>query len=119
VDNFLTALPVNVNVNENWNAPLVSDYPGGTNWRQPTPNSLGCAATVNNAELEDEIAGEAPSQTPTPVYNANQNGAAVQHWGQEWRIGTCVTGAGPRVETDTLQKYVDHASYNGVVTPAP
>jgi hypothetical protein len=118
VDNFLTALPLNVDANENWNAPLVSDYPG-TNWRQPVPNSLGCGATFNNAELEDFIAGEAPSRIPKPIYNANQNGADVQHWGQEWRIGTCVTGAGPRVETDTLQKYVDHAAYNNVVTPAP
>jgi len=117
LDNLLTALPSSINVNENWNAPLVADYPG-TNWRQPGPNPFGCP-TIQNAEIEDEIQGEVPSRIPTPVYNVNQNGPAVQHWGQEWRIGTCNTGFGPRVETNTIQKYTDHAAYTGVTTPAP
>src|SRR5260370_39810017 len=37
----------------------------------------------------------------------------------EWRIGTCITGAGPRVETNTLQNDTDHAAYTGLTTPAP
>lgn len=80
--------------------------------------STGCQ-TISAAELGDGILGEEYSRIPTPVYNANPNGAAVQHWGQEWRIGTCTTGSGPRVETNTLQKYTDHAAYTNVTTPAP
>lgn len=76
--------------------------------RRPAPTSTGCMATTG-AELPDGIFGEDPSRIPTPVYNANPNGAAVQHWGQEWRIGTRQTGSGPRVETNTLQKYTDRA----------
>jgi hypothetical protein len=117
LDNLLTPLPSSINVNENWTTAVVADY-SGTNWRQPTPNSTGCVSIVN-AELGDGIFGEVPSRIPTPVYNVSQNGAAVQHWGQEWRIGTCTAGSGPRVETNTLQKYTDHAAYTGVTTPAP
>lgn len=117
LDNLLTALPSPVNVNENWTTSVVPDY-SGTTWRQPLPDSLGCAS-ITGAELKDEIFGEDPSRVPTPVYSANPNGAAVQHWGQEWRIGTCTIGSGPRVETNTLQKYTDHAAYTGVTTPAP
>src|SRR5258708_1423156 len=117
LDNLLTPLPTTVSVNEQWTTAVVPDY-SGTNWRQPAPNSTGCVA-ITNAELIDGIFGEVSSRIPTPVYNVNQNGTAVQHWGQEWRIGTCTTGAGPRVETNTLQKYTDHAAYTGVTTPAP
>ncbi len=117
LDNFLTALPTSINVNENWTTAVVPDY-SGTNWRRSAPNPFGCP-TIQNAELDDTIQGEVPSRIPTPVYNVNQNGTAVQHWGQEWRIGTCNTGFGPRVETNTLQKYTDHAAYTGVTTPAP
>jgi hypothetical protein len=117
LDNLLTPLPASVSVNENWTTAVVPDY-SGTNWRQPAPNSTGCVA-ITNAELIDGIFGEVSSRIPTPVYNVNQNGSAVQHWGQEWRIGTCTAGAGPRVETNTLQKYTDQAAYTGVTTPAP
>ena len=118
VDNFLVPLPVAVDINENWNSPLVHVYPG-ENWVQPAPNSLGCGMTTASAELEDTIYGERSSRTPTPVYNANPSGQLVQYWGQEWRVGSCITGYGPRVETDILQKYTDHAAYSSVVTPAP
>jgi hypothetical protein len=74
---------------------------------------------IANAELLDGIFGEVASSIPHPIYNANPNGSAVQHWGQEWRIGTCQTGSGPRVETNTLQKYTDHAAYTYVTTPSP
>ena len=56
---------------------------------------------------------------PPPVYNTQQNGPAVVDWGQEIRVGTSNSGAGPRVQTDTLQKYTDHAAHTGITSPAP
>jgi len=45
----------------------------------------------------------------------------LQQFNTGAKNGTCTTGAGPRprVETNTLQKYTDHAAYTGVTTPAP
>lgn len=117
LDNFLSPMPSPIEVNENWTTGVVSDYPTGENWAQSTP---GCNSTLSNepASITDFIEGDFPFSTPTPVYNVNQNGPAVLHWGQEFHIGTCTIGGGPRVQTDTFQKYTDHASHTGITSPA-
>jgi hypothetical protein len=86
--------------------------------RRATP---GCDTTTASAPAKffDFIEGETSDRSPTPVYNTQQNRPAVYHWGQEWRIGTCTIGSGPRVQTDTLQKYTDHAAHIGITSPAP
>ena len=110
-------MPSPVSVNENWTTSVVSDYTN-ENWRQGT---VGCVTTIGSAPASfgDSIAGETAGHYPTPVYNQQQNGPAVYHWGQEWRVGTCTNGSGPRVQTDTLQKYTDHAAHAGITSPAP
>ena len=119
LDNLLTPLPSIVNVQENWTASATPDYTG-ENWIVPT---AGCGPTdsATPASFGDTVQGEVyPSNAyPIPVYNTSQNGAAVFHIGQEWRIGTCASGSGPRVQTDTLQKYTDHAAHTGITSPAP
>lgn len=115
LDNLLTPMPNPVSINENWTTPVANDYLN-TNWRQ---GAAGCATLGSGGTFADLIEGETPDRTPTPVYNPQQNGSAVQHWGQEWRVGTCMIGSGPRVQTDTLQKYTDHAAHTGIVSPAP
>jgi hypothetical protein len=111
-DNFLNPLPVDLPVNEYWTTAVIPDY-SGTNWRRRNP---GCTTAVN---FLDKIQGETPSQIPTPVYNTRQDGSAVQHWGQDWRVGTCQVGSGPRVQSDVLQKYIEHAAHTSIVSPAP
>ena len=114
-DNFLTPMPVALSVNEYFTTAVVPDY-SGTNWRQ---GSMGCAPTSSDAGFADMIGGEIPSQVPTPVYNPSWTGVKVQHWGQDWHVGSCVNGSGPRVQSDTLQKWTDHALHTNIVTPSP
>jgi hypothetical protein len=114
-DQLMTRMPSPVPINENWTTGVVADYQN-ENWRR---GSAGCFTTLSQAPAAffDFIQGETPDRTPTPVYNTQQNGAAVYHRGQEWRLGTCTIGSGPRVQTDTLQKYVDHAAHNRIFSP--
>jgi len=114
LDNFGSPMSPPVEVNESWTTAVASDY-AGQNWRRGDP---ACAPTSSSGTIADLIGGETPDRTPTPVYNTQQNGAAVQHWGQDYRVGACLTSA-PRVQSDTLQKYIDHAAHTGIVSPAP
>jgi hypothetical protein len=119
LDNFLTAIPSPVPTNENWTTPEVPDYTN-ENWVRHVPGCDPDTATYAPASIEDNIQGEYPSFFPTPVYNPpHPNGPAVEHWGQEIRIGTCQIGSGPRVQTDTIQKYTDHAAHTAITSPAP
>lgn len=115
LDNLLTPMPNPVSINENWTTAVANDYLN-TNWRQ---GAAGCVTLGSGGAFADLIEGETPDRTPTPVYNLQENGLAVQHWGQEWRVGTCAIGSGPRVQTDTIQKYTDHAAHTNIVSPAP
>jgi hypothetical protein len=117
LDNFLNAMPNPIPVNENWLTAIIPDYTG-ENW---TRGPALCATTSSSfpASFADSIGGETPTSKPTPVFNMSENGPAVNHWGQEWRVGTCTIGSGPRVQTDTLRKYTDHAAHTGITSPAP
>lgn len=115
LDNFLTPLPVGVSINESFPSPVVQDY-AGNNWRQ---GGAACDNTENDVTFLDHIGGENSDRTPTPVYNPSWTGVAVQHWAQDWRVGSCVIGFGPRVQSDTLQKWTDHALHTGITTPNP
>lgn len=59
------------------------------------------------------------ADSPNPVPTCNGNNTPVDHWGQEWRIGTIATGVGRRVQTDTLHSYIGYAAHLNIVTPAP
>jgi hypothetical protein len=118
-DNLLTPMPNPVPVNEHWTTGPIPDpaYPNET-WPQ---GAEGCGTTPSYAPAEvwDFIQGAFIGNYPPPVYNTQQNGPAVYSWGDEIRVGTCTFGAGPRVQTNTLQKYTDHAAHTGITTPAP
>jgi hypothetical protein len=119
LDNLLTPMPSPVSANEHWTSGPIPDpaYPNET-W---APGAEGCGTTLSSApaEMWDFIQGAFIGNYPPPVYNTQQNGPAVYSWGDEIRIGTCTIGAGPRVQTNTLQKYTDHAAHTGITTPAP
>jgi len=110
-DQLSTNLPAAVDLSENWTTAVVNDY-SGTNWRRGSPGGL-----TGGPSFDDFIQGEVSTMTPTPLCSGNAT--AVQHWGQEWRIGSVTPGTGVRVQTDTLQKYRDHAAHTAVTSPAP
>ena len=117
LDNLLTPMPATVSANEHWTTPPAPDYTN-EDWDQ-SPEGCGTTLSSAPAEMWDFIQGDFVGHYPPPVYNTQQNGPAVIHWGQEIRVGTCTAGAGPRVQTDTLQKYTDHAAHTGIISPAP
>ena len=48
--------------------------------------------------------------TPTPSPpQSPRSPTKVVHLGQEFWVGSGTNGQGARVQTDTLQKYIDHA----------
>jgi hypothetical protein len=113
-DQLLTALPSGVPVNENWTTGVVNDF-SGTNWRRGSPNFI----TTTGPGFADTIEGEDLSLPPIPVPTCNGDSTAVQHWGQEIRVGSLTIGTGYRVQANTLQKYKGHAAHTGIVSPAP
>lgn len=119
-DNFLTALPYSVPLNENWTTSVVYDF-SGTNWVRPNPDGHTTSSGAP-AAFADHISGPpvGPSNVPAPTKPESPlSPTKVFHWGQEWRIGSLSPGLGARVQSDSLQYYVDHGRHLNIVSPAP
>jgi len=119
-DNLSVNMPSSVEYNENWTTAVQNDLQGN-NWRRQDPPPPGSIAF--NSILQDEIQGEAiglPAiPTPSAPCGPPRCTQKIQHWGQEWRVGSTSPGNGARVQTDTIQKYIDHARHENIVSPAP
>jgi hypothetical protein len=111
LDQLGTALPQGVPLNEQWTTAVVDDYPQ-TNWRRGQEGSF----TPSSASFADGIQGETSNRRPRPTCDPSST-TAVQHWGQAWQIGSLTIGAGKRVQTDTIQKYLGRASHTSIVSP--
>jgi hypothetical protein len=103
-DQLSATLPSAIPLNEYYSTGIVSDYPG-TNWRRNDPNGY----TTSDSMFADRIQGEAATRTPTATCDGNST--KVQHWGQEFCIGSLTPGAGALVESHTLQKYIGYADH--------
>jgi hypothetical protein len=116
LDNFATVLPANVPLNERFTGRVVADF-AGTNWRRGPEGGT----TVAPANWYDQIQGENLAMmglVPVPQAPQTPLGAvAVDHWPGEWQIGSATIGAGVRVQTNTWQKYRDHARHTDVTSP--
>jgi hypothetical protein len=112
-DQFNRVLPRNVEINEQWTSGVVNDF-AGANWRRDDP----MPATVNPANWDDGIQGETARMFPVPQNPQNPLGnTKIQHWGQAWYVGSLVIGKGVKVQTNTLQKYRDHARHESITSP--
>jgi hypothetical protein len=118
-DNFSAFMPYSVPLNEKWTSGVVYDY-SGSNWQRPIAGSY-ITQTATPAYFSDHISGPSPGQNiPAPTNPQNPLSATkVLHLGQEWRIGSSTIGLGARVQTDSLQYYVDHGRHLSIVSPAP
>jgi hypothetical protein len=114
-DQFTTQLPSDVPANEQWTTGVVNDY-AGNNWFQANEGGGNAPGGV----LTDYIQGQRFTQNPTPSFPQNPlSNIAVHHWGQDLFVGSLTTGAGRRVQSDTQQKYIDHADHTNVTSPNP
>jgi len=109
-DQLLDPLTYSVGINESWTTGPVADYPG-TNWPQST--AIGGQST--GAQFQDDIQGELDSYFP--IASCNGSSTTVQHWGQEWWVGTQTSGSGTPIQTDTFQKYINHADHESITSP--
>jgi hypothetical protein len=58
--------------------------------------------------------------TPAPeVPQAPLSSAQVDHRNQSWSVGSSTSGQGVSVQTDTLQRYLDHGRHLSVMSPLP
>jgi len=106
-DQFGNNLPNNVEINEKWTTGVVADY-ACMDWRRGSEGS----ATVSPTNWYDHIQGETSTHTPTPQNPQSPLGSTkVYHWGQAWYVGSLTIGDGKHVQTNTLQKYQDHARH--------
>ncbi|OLC99110.1 MAG: hypothetical protein AUH86_03160 [Acidobacteria bacterium 13_1_40CM_4_58_4] len=110
-DNFFASLPANVGVNENWTTDVVVDYSPNSWYRPNTTNGM-----TSSSSFVDEITVGFPF---VPQPECGGTNYAIDHWGQEWRIGSQVSGYGRRIQTDTLARYNNHAEHQDVVSPNP
>jgi len=106
-DNLLDPMPSPVGVSEDWTTGVVADYIG-TNWRRGDPTGV----TIPGSSFVDRIGGEAVGVGFIPEPACAGPATPVQHWGQEWYVGSETPGQGRSVQTNTLQKYQEHAEHN-------
>jgi hypothetical protein len=108
-DQLHDPLPANVPQNEKWTSGVSNDYTGA-NWQRGSE----FGGVVGPVDWFDQI-GAYTGTGATPTANClGGAGTAVQHWGQEWRFGSTTIGSGMAIQTDTLQKYTNHAAHQNV-----
>ncbi len=77
-------------------------------WRRGAAGGLHAPGST----FFDNMQGEVSSKTPTPQNpQAPLGSTKVQHWTQEWYVGSTTPGKGTKVQTNTFQKYRDHAAH--------
>jgi hypothetical protein len=117
--------PTPVPINERWDSDLFDDYPG-TNWiRGDACGDTKVCQTLNPTLWRDMIDGQCiigspKCYAPKPVAlppPKNLGDVAVDHWDGHWSVGSGIPGKGVSVQTNTWQKYQDHARHTNVVSP--
>ena len=118
LDQLAIAMPAMVDWNELFTSGIVDDNVPFDNWSiYGLPQQLPGYGTY----LVDEITGPGLNNNPPPIPTPNCNGLGtqIQHWGQEFRIGTQAIGHGQRVQKDSLTRFINHAEHDAQVSPAP
>jgi hypothetical protein len=115
-DQLFTNVPSAVPWNEEWTSSIIDDDAPNDNWSQfGQPIETGATETI----LVDFITGvgvnNTPAPTPTPVCTGTP--IDVQHWGQEFRVGSLTSGLGQPVQTDAFTRFNEHGQHANSVSP--
>ena len=116
-DNLDETFTSDIPLAEDFTTAIVNDY-ASANWTRGPATGY----TSPNSAFTDIIQGQPVSPPPYSYPQAPNNPLStttVDHWGQEWRVGSTTQDLGARVQTNTLQKYIDHARHTGITSPAP
>lgn len=115
VDQFGETLPKQVEVNEKFTSGDISDYKGEN---RPVPK------VTNNpsdpGKIVDTIEVNNPENTLIPITKnpgTPLGTTKIDHWSQEFYIGSLTSGKGVKVQTDTIQRYQDHARHENIMSP--
>lgn len=113
-DQFGTLLPTDVLINELFTTGITNDY-SGTNWIR-APQGF---ATVSPSGWDDTITGQPVSQAiPAPTAPCSPPcSTLVHHFSGEWYVGSATSGIGVKVQTNTWNRYVDHATHSNRQSP--
>jgi hypothetical protein len=123
LDQTGAVLPFPVPMNQHF-APgtLVNDYPG-TNWTEPTNcGSTGaCTQLYTPSNWYDLVEGaKTAGSVPTSQSPQSPRGSTpVDHWSGSWGVGGGNPGTGATVQTNTWQRFRDHARHTNIVSPPP
>ena len=100
-------------INEKWPGAVVNDD-AKADWRRGPAGGAHSSGTT----FFDKMQGESSSHTPTPQNPQAPLGShKVQHWDQEWYVGSTTPGSGTLVQTNLFQKYQDHAAHENIKSP--
>ncbi|MCA1568136.1 MAG: hypothetical protein LC803_21325 [Acidobacteria bacterium] len=115
-DQFTDLLPTSVGINEQFTTGVINDYPG-TNWVRGPEGG----ATVSPVDWADAITGQDMSTSipPSTAPCSPLCSTRVHHFNGGWFVGSEVVGRGRRVQTNTWQRFTDHAEHTNRVSPAP
>ena len=114
-DQYGNLLPFDLTVNEFFPSGWPNDDPY-SNW---VHGPAGGSPTLN-ATFHDRITGNSGNPTPPSTGPCQPLcDHKIHHAFQEWRAGSLTPGQGFRMQTDTLQRYTDHATHEQIVSPAP
>jgi hypothetical protein len=113
---FNRTLPRRIEINEKWTGVTVVDFKG-TNWTRPTMEG---SVKVDPADWPDYVSGVGMTGGPMPVPLAPGTplgNTKVIHWPGEWYVGSLTIGEGVKVQTNTWERYQDHARHESVTSP--
>jgi len=100
-------------VNERFPAGKVNDQPN--NWPNGAAGAINVTGTDWGDRLSVEGAGSPNPQSPQSPLGTTK----VYHRAQEWFVGSLTSGSGTKVQTDTIQLYLDHGEHHNIVSPVP
>jgi hypothetical protein len=121
LDQTGAVLPFPIALNENFTSGVVNDY-AGTNWTLPPAcgTTHVCTGTYNPSDWYYLVQGAKKGAIPVSQPPQNPLGTTmVDHWSGTWGIGSGTPGAGVTVQTNTWQRFQDHARHTDIVSPPP